>query len=57
MDITKCNSTTCPLRDSCKRYTIESTEYQSWFQAAPYKDGSCEYYLPNKSLEENDNRL
>ena len=45
-DITMCNGTGCPRKDSCYRHTAVPSEYrQSFFMNPPLKeDGSCEYY-------------
>ena len=47
-DITKCEGTGCPLKESCKRFAVESSEYkQSFFLYVPYHsvDKKCDYYL------------
>ena len=38
MDITKCTSEDCPLKEHCYRYTSELSDYgQSYFAEPPYK--------------------
>lgn len=37
-DICKCDGTSCPLRDSCYRFTAEANPYrQSYFMEVPLK--------------------
>lgn len=47
-DITMCDNTKCPLRNSCYRFTAEPNKYrQSYFAEKPkLKDGKCEYLMP-----------
>jgi hypothetical protein len=36
-DITKCTGVNCPIKNDCKRYTVESNmEYQSFFKNPPH---------------------
>lgn len=39
MDITKCNSENCPIKNSCKRFTSKPSLMQSYFIDEP-----CEWY-------------
>ena len=43
-DISKCEGTKCPLKETCYRFTAKSSDYQSYFAEPPIKDGKCEYY-------------
>jgi len=47
-DITKCNPTNCPVKDSCYRFTAKSDRNQSWFVEQPgtFEDGifRCDMY-------------
>lgn len=50
-DISMCSTRTCPLRQTCYRFTATPKEYgQSYFTTPPYKDGKCEYYWPTAEL-------
>lgn len=49
-DVTMCEGTGCPLRDSCYRYTATPSDFrQSYFTEKPYDDdsGECDYYWSN----------
>ena len=44
-DITMCEGTDCPLKETCCRYKAEPTEHwQSYFVKPPFKNGKCDYY-------------
>lgn len=44
-DITMCEGTGCPRKESCHRFTAKPSEYQSYFVTPPVKeDGKCEMY-------------
>jgi len=46
-DITLCEGTDCPLKETCYRYKATPSEYrQSYFQEPPYnkEEGKCEHY-------------
>ena len=44
-DITMCEGTGCPRKESCHRFTAPAEEYQSYFVTPPVKeDGKCEMY-------------
>lgn len=44
-DITMCEGTGCPAKESCYRFTATPSEFrQSYFVEPPIKDGKCEYY-------------
>lgn len=43
-DITMCEGTDCPQKESCHRYTAKASEYQYYFMTPPVKDGKCEMY-------------
>lgn len=45
-DITMCEGTGCPRKESCHRFTATPSEYrQSYFETPPVKeDGKCEMY-------------
>ena len=43
-DITMCQGTNCPHKETCHRYTAKPSDYQSYFMEAPVKDGKCEMY-------------
>ena len=47
-DISMCEGTDCPLKESCYRFTAYPSQYmQSYFTTPPIKkDGTCEYYWP-----------
>jgi hypothetical protein len=49
-DITKCEGTNCPVKQSCYRYTAKVNEHrQSYFTEPPIKDGECEMYWGENS--------
>lgn len=44
-DITMCEGTGCPRKESCHRFTEKPSEYQSYFVTPPVReDGKCEMY-------------
>jgi len=45
-DITMCYGKDCPHKESCLRYLIKPSKYQSYFIAPPYDKSTkkCEYY-------------
>lgn len=44
-DITMCEGTGCPVKESCYRFTAEPNEFrQSYFATPPFKDGKCALY-------------
>lgn len=44
-DITLCQGTNCPHKETCYRFTATPNEYrQAYFTEAPIKDGKCEMY-------------
>lgn len=49
-DITKCEGTNCPVKESCYRYTAKADIFrQSYFTEPPIKDGKCEMYWGENS--------
>jgi len=48
MEITLCNTASCPSAACCYRFTVpQSSPEQSEFSRDPRKeDGSCEHFLP-----------
>jgi hypothetical protein len=56
-DITMCQGTNCPFKDSCYRHKAKPNEiYQSWFVEPPIKDGKCDMYW-GKNAENTLNQL
>jgi len=54
-DISKCEGTDCPLKESCYRYTAIDSEYlQSYFMKAPYnkEEDKCDYYWNNSKYKD-----
>ena len=50
-DISMCEGTGCPSKDSCYRFTATPSEYrQAYFSEPPIKDGKCEYYWEDKQI-------
>ena len=48
-DITLCRGDGCPLKDGCHRYLAKpDPRWQSYCIVAPYRDGECKYYWPEK---------
>ena len=46
-DITKCEGTDCPLKESCFRFKSKANEYwQAYFTKVPFNEesDSCEHY-------------
>jgi len=43
-DITMCEGTDCPNKETCYRFTAKPSDYQSYFMKPPIKEGKCEYY-------------
>lgn len=49
-DISKCEGTNCPLKETCYRFTAKSSEYrQAYFMEVPYnhEESKCNHYWPN----------
>lgn len=45
-DISKCEGTNCPLKETCYRFRAIPNEYrQSYFMEPPFKDDKCDFYL------------
>ena len=48
-DISKCSGEGCSLKESCKRFTSESSYYQSYIESMYSKENNkCEFYYGNK---------
>jgi hypothetical protein len=50
-DITKCEGTECPLKETCYRFNATDNEFrQSYFVEVPYKKdkNKCNYYWETK---------
>lgn len=45
-DITMCNARSCPLRNTCYRFTAQPGRRQSYFAGFPSQGESCTYYWP-----------
>lgn len=44
-DITMCEGTGCPAKESCYRFTAKPSEFrQSYFVKPPYENGKCTHY-------------
>ena len=43
-DISMCKGKDCPLKETCYRYTAESSDYQSYFTEVPFENDKCEFY-------------
>ena len=39
-----CKDDSCPIKDSCRRFTAEPGFLQSYFIDSPMKDGKCDMY-------------
>lgn len=45
-DITMCEGTNCPIKETCYRFKAQPSTYQSYFTEPPINsNGECEYYL------------
>jgi len=46
-DISMCKGEDCPLKETCYRYTAESSDYQAYFMKIPYDTttNSCDYHM------------
>jgi len=51
MDVTMCRGRDCPLIESCYRYTVDVSKYQSYFTESPFENGRCEVYWGNDFQE------
>lgn len=51
-DISMCEGTGCPLKETCYRFTAEPSEYrQSYISVPPFKkDNTCEHYWSTKTI-------
>ena len=48
-DITMCEGTDCPMKETCYRYTAKVNNlYQAYFCEVPLKDGKCDMYWDKK---------
>lgn len=43
-DITKCQDSTCPKKDTCYRWTAPASDYQSYFAKSPRVGAVCFYH-------------
>lgn len=50
-DISACKGTGCLLKETCYRYLVEWSDYQSYFVDPPIKDGECEYYWKTQTAK------
>ena len=48
-DITMCKDNNCTQKESCKRFTSQQSEYQSYFINTPRTEKGCELYLGEQS--------
>ena len=46
VDISKCTSTACKIKDSCHRYTAPAAIVQSWQDFYELYGDDCEAYIP-----------
>lgn len=54
-DISKCNGTNCPLKESCYRFIAIPSEYgQSYFADTPYnkEENKCEHFWDIKTYKQ-----
>lgn len=49
-DICKCNGQRCPKKETCYRYTVPASNWQSWFAEQVDNNGNCEYYIESIQL-------
>lgn len=45
MDITKCSGEGCPMKESCLRFLVEESRWQSYFSEPPIDGDICEDYV------------
>ena len=51
VDLSKCSGKNCPFRDECYRYTATSDSPWQSYISSQYKEGACEYFVPNAEQE------
>ena len=53
-DISMCNSNTCPLKDTCYRFTATPSPFRQAYADFKYNEETknCEYYWDNKEYED-----
>lgn len=49
-DISMCRNETCPIKNTCYRYTATPNKYQS-FSSFKYENGKCDYWWDNKEYK------
>lgn len=55
-DIAMCRNITCPLRESCYRFTAKPKQFrQSYAHFTPNPDGSCDHHITIRNTEEPSN--
>ena len=57
-DLTMCEGTNCPLKETCYRYKATASEFrQSYFSDLPYdkEEEKCDYYFPTKLMDNGKN--
>jgi hypothetical protein len=47
-DIMKCSNSDCEMKESCKRFTAQSSDVQAVMKFSP-TDSGCNFYLQDKS--------
>jgi hypothetical protein len=52
-DISMCEGTGCPIKETCYRFTAKPSEYrQSYISVPPFKkDKTCEYYWNTRPID------
>lgn len=54
-DIAKCNGGECPIKDKCKRYTIENKGFfRGWLDNTPFtvwnNHVKCDFFIKNDKI-------
>lgn len=47
-DLSKCNGKNCPQKESCMRYLLEPSEWQTWSDMDEIRNRKCKFYIKYK---------
>lgn len=51
-DISMCEGTGCPLKETCYRFIAEPSEYRQSYMTTPLKkDNTCDYYWNTRPID------
>lgn len=54
-DISKCENTDCPIKETCYRHTSEPSEFRQAYSNFTFVEGKgCEHYWPGIKIDKKD---